>query len=49
MKQKTDPYSILGIKPGAKLKDVKVAYKTKAQQYHPDVGGTVTVSASART
>tara|TARA_B100000035_G_C21020428_1_gene563810 strand:- start:508 stop:1188 length:681 start_codon:yes stop_codon:yes gene_type:complete len=42
MKQKTDPYSILGIKPGAKLKDVKVAYKTKAQQYHPDAGGTVT-------
>jgi len=42
MKQKTDPYSILGIKPGTKLKDIKSAYKQKAQQYHPDAGGTVT-------
>lgn len=42
MKQKTDPYSILGIMPGAKLKDIKIAYKQKAQQHHPDAGGTVT-------
>jgi len=42
MKQRTDPYSVLGIKPGAKLKDVKTAYKEKAQRYHPDKGGTVT-------
>ncbi len=28
--------------PGAKLKDIKIAYKQKAQQHHPDAGGTVT-------
>ena len=41
MKQNKDPYSILGIKPGTKLKDIKTAYKEKAQRFHPDKGGTV--------
>ena len=42
MKQSNDPYKILGINPGTKLKDIKKAYRDKAQRFHPDKGGTVT-------
>ena len=41
MKQSNDPYSILGIRPGSKLKDIKTAFREKAQRYHPDKGGTI--------
>jgi DnaJ-class molecular chaperone len=42
MKQSNDPYKILGINPGTSLKEIKKAYKDKAQRFHPDKGGTVT-------
>jgi len=41
MKQSNDPYSILGVRPGSKLKDIKTAFREKAQRYHPDKGGTI--------
>ncbi|CAN2039565.1 DnaJ domain-containing protein [Candidatus Magnetomoraceae bacterium gMMP-15] len=31
-----DPYEILGIKPGASLKEINAAYRQAAQKYHPD-------------
>ena len=33
----TDYYSILGLKKGATVEEVKKAYKTLAKKYHPDV------------
>lgn len=42
MKQSNDPYKILGINPGTSLKEIKKAFKDKAQRFHPDKGGTVT-------
>ncbi len=32
----TDPYRVLGISPSATNEEVKKAYKTLAQKYHPD-------------
>ena len=32
----TDPYSVLGIAPGASPKEIKSAYRKLAAQYHPD-------------
>lgn len=32
----TDPYKVLGITPSATNEEVKKAYKTLAQKYHPD-------------
>lgn len=34
-----DPYSILGIKPGASEDEIKKAYKKMARKYHPDLNG----------
>lgn len=35
----SDPYSVLGLKPGASDEEVKKAYKSLAKKYHPDVTG----------
>ncbi len=35
----TDPWSVLGLRPGASTDEVKKAYKTLAKKYHPDVAG----------
>ena len=32
----TDPYSVLGITPGADDETIKKAYRQKCKQYHPD-------------
>ena len=31
-----DPYTVLGVKPGASQEEIKAAYKKLASQYHPD-------------
>lgn len=31
-----DPYSILGVNPGASQKDIRAAYRRLAARYHPD-------------
>ncbi len=33
----TDPYSVLGIQPGADEESIKKAYRQKCKQYHPDL------------
>lgn len=33
----TDPYSVLGIQPGADEETIKKAYRQKCKQYHPDL------------
>ena len=33
-----DDYRILGLKPGASIKDVRRVYKNLAAQFHPDTG-----------
>ena len=33
----TDPYSVLGIAPGADDEAIKKAYRQKCKQYHPDL------------
>ena len=35
----TDPYSVLGLSPGASEEEVKKAYKRLAKKYHPDIAG----------
>lgn len=35
----TDPYSVLGLSPGASDEEVKKAYKRLAKKYHPDIAG----------
>jgi hypothetical protein len=34
-----DPHVVLGIAPGASLHEIREAYRRKAKQHHPDVGG----------
>ncbi|MBI4082197.1 MAG: DnaJ domain-containing protein [Candidatus Lambdaproteobacteria bacterium] len=34
-------FATLGLRPGATLNDVKMAYREKVKQHHPDQGGTV--------
>lgn len=41
MKKFNNPWFILGVEPGASLKDVKTAYKRLALKNHPDKGGTI--------
>jgi DnaJ-class molecular chaperone len=41
MKKLNNPWFILGVEPGASLKDVKLAYKRLALKNHPDKGGTI--------
>lgn len=36
---RVDPYSILGLKPGAGEGDVAAAYRSQAKRWHPDRGG----------
>jgi curved DNA-binding protein CbpA len=36
----TDPFRVLGIKPGASAADIKAAYRRRAAAVHPDKGGT---------
>jgi len=33
----SDPYAVLGLKPGATIDEVKRAYRRLARKYHPDV------------
>lgn len=41
MKKMKNPWFILGLEPGASLKEVKQAYKRLAIKKHPDKGGTI--------
>src|SRR5260370_22689059 len=34
-----DPHAVLGVAPGATLNEIRDAYRRKAKQHHPDVGG----------
>lgn len=42
MRQRNNPWDILGIEQSASLEDVKAAYKRLALKYHPDKGGSET-------
>ena len=35
-REETDPYEILGIRPFASYREITLAYRKKAKQYHPD-------------
>lgn len=34
--EKTDPFEVLGVKPGASSDEIKTAYKRAVAKYHPD-------------
>ena len=34
-----NPYKILEVDPTATLQDIKIAYRKKAKEHHPDKGG----------
>jgi curved DNA-binding protein CbpA len=34
-----DPHTVLGVAPGASMHEIREAYRRKAKQHHPDVGG----------
>ncbi len=34
--EERDPYSVLGLKPGAGRKEIQAAYREAVQKYHPD-------------
>ena len=44
-RQESDPraeaFGILGLRPGASLKEVKAAHRRLVKRHHPDVGGAV--------
>ena len=44
----TDPYSVLGLSPGASDEEVKKAYKRLAKKYHPDIAGNSEEAAHRR-
>lgn len=37
---RSDPHSVLGIDPGASLREIKSAYRRKVRLLHPDIAGT---------
>jgi len=38
-KSASDPYTVLGVKPGASPAEIKAAYRALVKRHHPDVGG----------
>ncbi len=44
--QPADPYSILGVTPGASRGEVRLAYRRRALEIHPDVAGTEATAAT---
>jgi hypothetical protein len=43
-----DPYTTLGLSPGADRAEIGRAYRRRARELHPDVTGTDTTAAMAR-
>ena len=37
----SDPYAVLGVKPGASPAEIKAAYRALVKRHHPDAGGDV--------
>jgi molecular chaperone DnaJ len=35
----SDPYAVLGVKPGASAAEIKAAYRALVKRHHPDAGG----------
>jgi hypothetical protein len=45
-RQPSDPYSILGVPRGASRSEVRLAYRRRALEIHPDVAGAEAVAAT---